>query len=87
MSLKSKCGDVIGVMDLTFSLDETDSQINSLIAEISIVSTILAFITIGLIFYIVRKATSPIEKKKDGFENLLNSNDANISLQVESKMR
>ena len=78
-------GDVIGVMDLTFSLDETDSQINSLIAEISIVSTILAFITIGLIFYIVRKATSPIEKLKNGFENLLNSNDANISLQVESK--
>ncbi len=78
-------GDVIGVMDLTFSLNESDIEMNSLITEISIVSTILAFITISLIFYIVRKATSPIEKLKDGFENLLHSNDSNITLHVESK--
>ena len=78
-------GDVIGVMDLTFSLDESDKQISSLVAEISIVSMILAFVTIGLIFFIVRKATNPIGKLKDGFENLLHSNDTNISLSVESK--
>ena len=78
-------GDVIGVMDLTFSLDEADKQISSLVAEISIVSMILAFVTIGLIFYIVKRATSPIEKLKDGFENLLHSNDTNITLHVESK--
>ena len=78
-------GDVIGVMDLTFSLDESDTQIRALIAEISIISIILAFITIGLIFFIVRKATNPIQKLKDGFENLLHSNDTNISLAVESK--
>ena len=46
---------------------------------------ILSFITIGLIFFIVRKATNPIGKLKDGFENLLHSNDTNISLSVESK--
>ena len=78
-------GDVIGVMDLTFSLDESDKQISSLVAEISIVSMILAFVTIGLIFFIVRKATNPIGKLKNGFENLLHSNDTNISLSVESK--
>ena len=78
-------GDVIGVMDLTFSLDESDTQIRALIAEISIISIILAFVTIGLIFFIVRKATNPIQKLKDGFENLLHSNDTNISLAVESK--
>ena len=78
-------GDVIGVMDLTFSLDEADKQIKSLIAEISIMSIILALITIGLIFFIVRKATNPIGKLKDGFENLLHSNDTNITLNVESK--
>ena len=44
-------GDVIGVMDLTFSLDESDTQIRALITEISIISIILAFITIGLIFF------------------------------------
>ena len=78
-------GDVIGVMDLTFSLEEADKQISTLVAEISIISMILAFITIGLIFFIVRKATNPIGKLKDGFENLLHSNDTNITLQVESK--
>ena len=78
-------GDVIGVMDLTFSLDESDSQIKSLVTEISIISLILAMLTIGLIFFIVKKATNPIGKLKDGFENLLHSNDTNISLNVQSK--
>jgi methyl-accepting chemotaxis protein len=78
-------GDVIGVMDLTFSLDESDSQINSLVTEISIISIMLSILTIGLIFFIVKRATNPIGKLKDGFENLLHSNDTNISLNVESK--
>ena len=78
-------GDVIGVMDLTFSLDESDSQINSLVTEISIISIILTIITIALILFIVKKATNPIGKLKDGFDNLLHSNDTNITLNVESK--
>ena len=78
-------GDVIGVMDLTFSLEESDLKIKSLITQISIISALLAIVTIGLIFFIVRRATNPIEKLKDGFENLLHSNDTNISLTVESK--
>jgi methyl-accepting chemotaxis protein len=78
-------GDVIGVMDLTFSLDEADTKIKALITEISIISAILALVTIGLIFFIVRRATNPIGKLKNGFENLLHSNDTNISLAVESK--
>jgi methyl-accepting chemotaxis protein len=78
-------GDVIGVMDLTFSLDESDSQIKSLVTEISLISIILSVLTIGLIFFIVKKATNPIGKLKDGFEDLLNSNDTNITLSVESK--
>ena len=78
-------GDVIGVMDLTFSLDESDSQIKDLVSEIAIISIILSILTIGLIFFIVKRATNPIGKLKEGFENLLNSNDTNISLAVESK--
>ncbi|RBQ29689.1 methyl-accepting chemotaxis protein [Aliarcobacter vitoriensis] len=77
-------GDVIGVMDLTFSLEETDNRIAGLLKEISLASIILGLITIGLIFIIVRKATSPISNLKDGFENLLHSNDANITLSVKS---
>ncbi|WP_066345743.1 methyl-accepting chemotaxis protein [Aliarcobacter cryaerophilus] len=78
-------GDVIGVMDLTFSLDELDIKINTLITEISIISIFLSIITIGLIFFIVKKATNPIGKLKNGFENLLHSNDTNITLSVDSK--
>ena len=78
-------GDVIGVMDLTFSLDEADSKIKSLVSGIALISILLAILTIGLIFFIVKKATNPIGKLKEGFENLLHSNDTNITLQVESK--
>ena len=78
-------GDVIGVMDLTFSLDESDSQINSLVTEISIISIVLTIIMIALILFIVKKATHPIGKLKDGFDNLLHSNDTNITLNVQSK--
>ena len=78
-------GDVIGVMDLTFSLDEADSQIEELVIYISIISAVLGLLTISLIFFIVKKATNPIGKLKNGFENLLESNDPSITLQVESK--
>ncbi|MFY9088973.1 methyl-accepting chemotaxis protein [Arcobacter aquimarinus] len=78
-------GDVIGVMDLTFSLDESDKKINTLITEISFISILLSILTIGLIFFIVKKATNPIGKLKNGFENLLHSNDTNITLSVDSK--
>src|SRR5574344_1055727 len=78
-------GDVIGVMDLTFSLDELDIKINTLITEISFISIFLSIITIGLIFFIVKKATNPIGKLKNRFENLLHSNDTNITLSVDSK--
>ncbi len=78
-------GDVIGVIDLTFSLEESDSKIKSLLTEISIISVILSLITIALILFIVKKATNPIGKLKEGFENLLNSNDTNITLKIDSQ--
>ena len=83
--VNQKEGDVVGVMDLTFSLDEADSQIGQLVIDILIISTILGWLTIGLIFVIVKKATNPINELKKGFENLLESNDPNINLNVHSK--
>ncbi|AYJ79760.1 methyl-accepting chemotaxis protein [Aliarcobacter cryaerophilus ATCC 43158] len=77
-------GDVIGVMDLTFSLEETDKRIQSLLKEISFTSAILGLLTIILIFFIVKKATNSIEILKEGFSNLLHSNDTNITLKVKS---
>jgi len=78
-------GDVIGVMDLTFSLNESDNRIADLVVEILILSTVFGWITIGLIFIIVKRTTNPINKLKEGFQNLLDSNDANIKLDVVSK--
>jgi len=77
-------GDVIGIMDLTFSLEETDNSIISLIGEITLVSIILNIITLALILFIVIKATSPIKNLTRGFENLLHSNDTNITLNIKS---
>lgn len=77
-------GDVVGVMDLTFSLDEADKSINNLVTDISLVSLILGLVTIGLIFIIVRKVTNPVNNLKKGFENLLHSDDTNITLNVSS---
>jgi methyl-accepting chemotaxis protein len=71
-------------MDLTFSLEETDKRIQSLLAEISFTSAVLGLLTIILIFFIVKKATNSIEILKEGFSNLLHSNDTNITLKVKS---
>jgi methyl-accepting chemotaxis protein len=83
--VNQKQGDVIGVMDLTFSLDESDDRIGDLIIEILLASTIFGWITIGLILIIVKRATKPIEALKYGFQNLLSSNDSTIKLEVSSK--
>ena len=78
-------GDVIGVMDLTFSLNESDEKLFSLVLKISMASLILGLITISLILFMVKRATNPIQKLKEGFTNLIKSNDTNIKLEVDSK--
>ena len=77
-------GDIIGIMDLTFSLDSADVQIKELILYILTISTILGWGTIILILVVVKKATNPINSLKEGFENLITSNDSNIKLNVTS---
>ncbi|MFA7092279.1 MAG: HAMP domain-containing methyl-accepting chemotaxis protein, partial [Arcobacteraceae bacterium] len=77
-------GDIIGIMDLTFSLDSADVQIKELILYILSISTILGWGTIILILIVVKKATNPINSLKKGFENLITSNDSNIKLNVTS---
>ncbi len=80
-------GDVIGVMDLTFSLERNDATLLDLVINIIISSTILGWLTIGIIFYVVRSATKPISGLKEGFQNLISSSDANsdIRLKVNTK--
>ncbi len=78
-------GDVIGVMDLTFSLQDSDRELVDLVLSISTTSLILSALTIALIFFLVKRATNPIESLKSGFTNLIESNDTNIRLSVQSK--
>ncbi|WP_419764330.1 MAG: methyl-accepting chemotaxis protein [Arcobacter sp.] len=78
-------GDVIGIMDLTFSLEESDERLVDLVVSISTTSLILGLLTMAIIFFIVRGATKPINSLKAGFTNLIESNDTNIRLTVQSK--
>jgi len=82
-----KVGNVIGVMDLTFSLEEADETLSSLIINIIIASTILGWITIAIVFYVVRKATEPITGLKEGFQNLIDSedSDSNVRLKITTR--
>jgi len=66
-------GDVIGIMDLTFSLKSSDEGLKNIITNIIITSTLLGWITIGIIFIVVRKTTKPIEGLKEGFTTLIES--------------
>ncbi|MDY0328561.1 MAG: methyl-accepting chemotaxis protein [Arcobacteraceae bacterium] len=77
-------GDVIGVMDLTFSLEDSDSKRNAIALSIFITSTILGWLTIGLVFWAITRATKPIDGLKNGFENLLKSNSSDIKLPITS---
>jgi len=80
-----KEGDVIGVMDLTFSLDNSDEHIFEIIKFIVIISIVFGFITMVLIYFQVKKITKPIDGLKDGFENLIVSNDSSIKLDIKSE--
>ncbi len=79
-----KKGDVIGVMDLTFSLKSSDDNIKDIIINILVSSTLLGWLTIGIVYFVVKRTISPLEGLKKGFENLIKSNDTSIKLQAES---
>ena len=80
-------GDIIGIMDLSFSLENSDNSIKSIILNIVVTSTILGWLTIGIIFYVVNRATKPINGLKDGFKSLLGSNelDDEFKLNIDTK--
>ena len=80
-------GEVIGVMDLTFSLEHSDESKKNIMISIILISTILGWLTIGIIFYVVTKATKPIEGLKDGFVKLIESKslEDNFELKLNTK--
>ncbi len=85
--VNQKEGDVIGIMDLTFSLKDADDSLKSIIMNIIVASTILGWITIGIIFYVVRSATKPIDGLKEGFQSLIDSAELKDDFKLEIKTK
>ena len=80
-----KVGDVIGVIDLTFSLKETDKQLNFIIIENLVWTTVLGWLTLATLFYLVNKITKPISELQKGFEKLLDNEDtSDVKIEVKS---
>lgn len=69
-------GDVIGVIDLTFSLDSADEAISNAIFSNLTLSIIIIFLTIFVVWFVARKATDPLkslqEELKEFFAFLAN---------------
>jgi methyl-accepting chemotaxis protein len=68
-----KVGDVIGTVDLTYSLDESDKKLYDLTFYNFILSSLLGWLALAIIFYVINKITRPINELKKGFDNLVNN--------------
>ncbi|MEA3289235.1 MAG: methyl-accepting chemotaxis protein, partial [Campylobacterota bacterium] len=60
-----KQGDVIGVIDLTFSLDGSDAVISDTIAFILSVSLVFILLTLGTVWWVAKKATHPLKELQE----------------------
>lgn len=63
-----KEGDVIGVIDLTFSLDEVDSKIFTTTSYVVGLSLLFMFLTIVVVWFVAKKATNPLKELQEEFE-------------------
>jgi methyl-accepting chemotaxis protein len=77
-------GDVIGVLDLSFSMEEADANLESLILNNMIVNTILGWLIIGLIFFLVRYISKPIETLQHSIHALMKFSSAEQQIIVDS---
>ncbi len=69
--VNQKVGDVIGVFDLTFSLEDSDAELKSTLLYTFIVFLILGLITLYTIFIALKRSTRPIEDLEDGIKRLV----------------
>ncbi len=61
-------GDVIGVMDLTFNMDSSDSIINSTVTNLVIQAIIVLILITVFMTWLIRSATKPIDIFQKGLE-------------------
>lgn len=77
-----KVGDVVGVIDLMFSLEKADENLENIIENIIITALILGLITLFIIYFIVKTATTPLEGLKMGLNRLLSSTESFSDLKL-----
>jgi len=77
-------GDVIGVVDLTFSMEESDNDLYQILKNNIIIATLLAWLTIMVIFFLIRYISKPIEKLKNSIDDLSNKSNTANTLDVDS---
>ncbi len=84
-----KEGDVIGVIDLTFSLERSDGRLYSIMTNVFIISTILGWLTLIIIFVLLKKSTEPIEVLEGAIKNLSedDSNHNEITINSSDEIR
>lgn len=81
--VNQKVGDVIGVIDLTFSLEDADEELRSTLLYTFSVFGILGLITLYIIFIALKKSTKPIEALEDGIKRLV-ENGGHTKITVDS---
>ena len=62
-------GDVIGVLDLTFSLLDSDAIISGTVLNLSIQALVVLVIITLFLTWLIQRATKPIDLFQDGLEN------------------
>jgi len=74
--VNQKEGDVVGVIDLTFSLDSSDDAINNTIISIVSLSVLVILLTLIVVWFVAKRATAPLkelqEELKEFFSFLAN---------------
>ncbi|MEA3554419.1 MAG: methyl-accepting chemotaxis protein, partial [Campylobacterota bacterium] len=66
--VNQQVGDVIGVMDLTFNLEESDIIIESTVLNLIVQALFVLFIITIFMTWLIRKATRPIDVFQNGLE-------------------
>ncbi len=79
-----KEGDVIGIIDLTFSLEDADNELFTTILNVFIASTILGWITLLITFILLRRSTKPIETLECAIKELIDNNNSSHRIDIQS---
>ena len=77
-------GDVIGVMDLTFSMEKSDADLANVIMDNMLITTILGWLTIIVVFFLVKYISQPVETLKHSILALMKFSSAEQYIKVDS---